>query len=89
AILSHTWDSSDEQTYQELKDIQNPYLRFGDKVYLACETAHAAGYPLLWIDSCCIDKRAAQSCPKRSTRCTSGTAIPRSAMHFGRCSPRR
>ncbi|EJF59911.1 HET-domain-containing protein, partial [Dichomitus squalens LYAD-421 SS1] len=57
AILSHTWDSAGEQTYQEVKDIQSSYLSDNTaKIRRACEAARNEGVRYMWIDSACIDK---------------------------------
>ncbi|KAM5546190.1 hypothetical protein V8D89_000316 [Ganoderma adspersum] len=62
AILSHTWDTTGEQTYQALLKLQERYQsrarrwRWIPKIRDACRVARQKGYRYLWIDSCCIDK---------------------------------
>lgn len=34
------------------------HAKLSDKIKRACEVARKAGYRLIWIDSCCIDKRS-------------------------------
>ncbi|KAH9848552.1 heterokaryon incompatibility protein-domain-containing protein, partial [Lenzites betulinus] len=48
AILSHTWRSAGEGGEQTHDAV----------IKRACEVARKAGYRLIWIDSCCIDKRS-------------------------------
>ncbi|EJF61860.1 HET-domain-containing protein, partial [Dichomitus squalens LYAD-421 SS1] len=57
AILSHTWDSKGEQTYQDLRTSIWEDPRLSSKVRRACERARKDGFRYIWIDSCCIDKR--------------------------------
>ncbi|EJF60890.1 HET-domain-containing protein, partial [Dichomitus squalens LYAD-421 SS1] len=67
AILSHTWDPNGEQSYQDVRRIQDTYKisaasiweqRWGlsAKIRKACEMARNDGYDFIWIDSSCIDK---------------------------------
>ena len=64
AILSHTWDPQGEQNFQELSEIQRAHVhepitqspRLSPKIREFCRFARDAGYELVWIDSCCIDK---------------------------------
>ncbi|KAH9848556.1 hypothetical protein C2E23DRAFT_763555 [Lenzites betulinus] len=48
AILSHTWRSAEDGGEQT----------FDDLIKRACEVARKTGFRLIWIDSCCIDKRS-------------------------------
>ncbi|KAH9924983.1 heterokaryon incompatibility protein-domain-containing protein, partial [Epithele typhae] len=64
AILSHTWEASGEQSYDELRRITSTSsfssvevdTGISDKIKNACALARAHGHRYLWIDSCCIDK---------------------------------
>ncbi|KAI1792682.1 heterokaryon incompatibility protein-domain-containing protein, partial [Ganoderma leucocontextum] len=56
AIFSHTWDPKGEQSYQELRRIQDAYRPESEKVRRACAVARAHGHRLLWLDMCCIDR---------------------------------
>ncbi|KAI0363665.1 HET-domain-containing protein, partial [Pilatotrama ljubarskyi] len=71
AILSHTWVSEGEQTYQDLVNLQSSWSRIAGrllrlalteasglspKIRGVCERANQDGYEYVWIDSCCIDK---------------------------------
>ncbi|KAH9847654.1 HET-domain-containing protein [Lenzites betulinus] len=71
AILSHTWSSEGEQSYQDLLKIQEAHSNedpaspgasvlddpaVSDKIRGACVAAREDGYRLVWIDSCCIDQ---------------------------------
>ena len=63
-ILSHVWDQSGEQTFQETqalcarcaKDGTNPRDLSSDKVRQSCQLAEGQGYRWIWNDTCCIDK---------------------------------
>ena len=64
AILSHCWDSSGEQTFQEIQSIARrcAMLRLSPRRFVAkkirrfCELAEENGYRWAWCDTCCIDK---------------------------------
>ncbi|TBU47153.1 heterokaryon incompatibility protein-domain-containing protein, partial [Dichomitus squalens] len=56
AILSHTWDPKGEQSYQELKAIQECYRPGSEKTRRACAVARAHGHRLIWIDASCVDR---------------------------------
>ena len=66
AILSHTWDDDDEQTFQEIRAIADRCRAQGtnprddpelsSKIRECCILAEKKGYRWIWIDSCCIDK---------------------------------
>ena len=65
AALSHVWDQGMEQTFQDIRRIQqyckrdpgvNPRDRVCDKIRRCCELAARHGYKWVWIDTCCIDK---------------------------------
>ena len=63
-ILSHTWDSDGEQSFQEVQDIgrrckagnTNPRDHVSAKIRGCCILAEKHGYRWAWVDSCCIDK---------------------------------
>ena len=67
AILSHTWDDT-EQSFEETPkaprgdedppgvETWNPRARASPKVRNACIVAERDGYRWLWDDTCCIDK---------------------------------
>jgi hypothetical protein len=62
AILSHTWLSGEEVSYQEMADIQlqpdhQAKQKSGyTKILKACEVGQNAGHQYIWIDTCCIDQ---------------------------------
>ncbi|KAI5984907.1 heterokaryon incompatibility protein-domain-containing protein [Pisolithus orientalis] len=65
AILSHRW--GDEVGYEEMTGLMKMEERKRDavrqrngyqKIIKSCEQASKDGYELLWIDTCCIDKRS-------------------------------
>ncbi|KAI5984913.1 heterokaryon incompatibility protein-domain-containing protein [Pisolithus orientalis] len=65
AILSHRW--GDEVGYKEMTGLMKMEERKRDvvrqrngyqKIIKSCEWASKDGYDLLWIDTCCIDKRS-------------------------------
>ena len=64
AILSHTWNESGEQSWQDVKAIskrcqflkQNPRDHVSPKIRSCCIRAERDGYTWVWIDTCCIDK---------------------------------
>ena len=66
AILSHTWSSNGEQTFQEVQRIvaqcqstgRSPRDYVSDKIRRCCEVAQRDGYAWVWIDSCCINKES-------------------------------
>ncbi|KAH8912420.1 HET-domain-containing protein [Coniochaeta sp. PMI_546] len=56
AILSHTWNSPQEVT---LEDMTSPYLpskKGYTKITETCRLALSQGLEYAWIDTCCIDK---------------------------------
>ncbi|KAF4957129.1 hypothetical protein FGADI_3349 [Fusarium gaditjirri] len=56
AILSHTWESHQEVTYQDSK-LELSKLKTGyEKIRKTCELALGDGLEYVWIDTCCIDK---------------------------------
>jgi len=56
AILSHTWGKY-EITFKDYVEGDGLRTRLGsDKILKTCEIALQAGYPYVWIDTCCIDK---------------------------------
>ena len=62
--LSHVWDKAGEQTFQDVRRIQNTCAKDGtnprdfvcEKIRRCCELAERHGYKWVWIDTCCIDK---------------------------------
>ncbi|EIW58341.1 HET-domain-containing protein, partial [Trametes versicolor FP-101664 SS1] len=56
AILSHTWRSTEHGGEQSYQDIQTLQATLSDKIRGVCKIARKAGFRLVWIDSCCIDK---------------------------------
>ena len=62
AILSHTWTSDEEVSYQEANRITSDpdhpaAARLGyRKILDTCRKAKSHGYSYVWIDTCCIDK---------------------------------
>ncbi|KAF5540395.1 heterokaryon incompatibility protein het-E-1 [Fusarium napiforme] len=56
AILSHTWESSQEVTYQD-SNLESSKSKTGyQKIRKTCELALSDGFEYVWIDTCCIDK---------------------------------
>ncbi|KAI0823774.1 hypothetical protein BC628DRAFT_478124 [Trametes gibbosa] len=65
AILSHRWDEKGEQTFPEVEELRKElsgtdsllaHPKLSAKIKGICKVAREAGYQLIWIDSCCIDK---------------------------------
>lgn len=61
AILSHTWVTGQEITFQEMRDFSglNPTVSSKDgwqKIDKTCRQAARDGLKYAWIDTCCIDK---------------------------------
>ncbi|KAI1332905.1 heterokaryon incompatibility protein-domain-containing protein [Xylariaceae sp. FL0255] len=59
AILSHTWTTNEEVTYQDmLAGPETATTKSGyTKIIRTCELAKKAEILYVWIDTCCIDKR--------------------------------
>ncbi|EWG54306.1 hypothetical protein FVEG_12554 [Fusarium verticillioides 7600] len=56
AILSHTWESQQEVTYQD-SNLKSSKSKTGyQKIRKTCELALSDGFDYVWIDTCCIDK---------------------------------
>ncbi|KAF5599052.1 heterokaryon incompatibility protein het-E-1 [Fusarium pseudoanthophilum] len=56
AILSHTWESNQEVTYQD-SNLESSKSKTGyQKIRKTCELALSDGFDYVWIDTCCIDK---------------------------------
>ncbi|KAF5985772.1 heterokaryon incompatibility protein het-E-1 [Fusarium coicis] len=56
AILSHTWESHQEVTYQD-SNLESSKSKTGyQKILKTCELALGDGLDYVWIDTCCIDK---------------------------------
>jgi hypothetical protein len=56
AILSHTWESQQEVTYQD-SNLESSKSKTGyQKIRKTCELALSDGLDYVWIDTCCIDK---------------------------------
>ncbi|OAQ69940.2 HET domain-containing protein [Pochonia chlamydosporia 170] len=62
AILSHTWVTDEEVTFQEIDGISrdpdhSATKKSGyHKIRATCETCRGHGFQYVWIDTCCIDK---------------------------------
>ncbi|KAH9937846.1 HET-domain-containing protein [Epithele typhae] len=64
AILSHTWEDDHEQTYQEIRGLQerckasgkNPRDMVSSKIRQTCLLAKRYSFDWVWVDTCCIDK---------------------------------
>lgn len=61
AILSHTWVTGQEVTYQEMRSLsgQTPTLSSKggwQKIDRTCRQAARHGLKYAWVDTCCIDK---------------------------------
>jgi hypothetical protein len=57
-ILSHTWEGSEEVSFQEMQgDKKLIESKSGfRKLKNSCNQAKSHGYDWIWIDTCCIDK---------------------------------
>ncbi|KUI60536.1 Vegetative incompatibility protein HET-E-1 [Cytospora mali] len=57
-ILSHTWRSEAEVTFQDMQDMRNVASRKPgfEKITNTCKIARRAYNKYVWIDTCCIDK---------------------------------
>lgn len=63
AILSHTWASGQEVTFQEMKQAdghipleQSSNKTGWQKIEMTCRQAATDGLEYVWVDTCCIDK---------------------------------
>lgn len=61
AILSHTWVSGQEVTFQEMgspgsPDPASPSKSGWQKIDMTCRKAAQDGLDYAWVDTCCIDK---------------------------------
>ncbi|KAL1872658.1 hypothetical protein Daus18300_004204 [Diaporthe australafricana] len=61
AILSHTWVSGQEVTFQEIRspgspDLTSPSKGGWQKIDMTCRQAAIDGLNYAWVDTCCIDK---------------------------------
>lgn len=56
AILSHTWNTSEEVTYQEYITGGAEHKQGYEKIRKTCEIAREHQIEYAWIDTCCIDK---------------------------------
>src|ERR1700753_1122607 len=59
AILSHTWESNQEVSYQEMmmQDRETLELKNGfRKIFMTAEKAKESRIGWIWVDTCCIDK---------------------------------
>ncbi|OIW32013.1 HET-domain-containing protein [Coniochaeta ligniaria NRRL 30616] len=56
AILSHTWDASQEVSLQEMTSPYLPSKKGYAKITETCRLALSQGLEYAWIDTCCIDK---------------------------------
>ncbi|GAW23120.1 hypothetical protein ANO14919_126700 [Xylariales sp. No.14919] len=60
AILSHVWEEN-EIIFEDIivdDSVQSKRRASRHKIHKACEQAAKDGYPYIWIDTCCIDKRS-------------------------------
>lgn len=56
AILSHTWNQSQEITLQDMTSPYLPTKKGYRKITETCRLALTQGLEYAWIDTCCIDK---------------------------------
>ncbi|KAL4727821.1 hypothetical protein ACLX1H_004510 [Fusarium chlamydosporum] len=56
AILSHTWESDQEVTFQECNKRRAMAKTGYKKIIKTCELALGDGLEYVWVDTCCIDK---------------------------------
>ncbi|THV00633.1 hypothetical protein K435DRAFT_440570 [Dendrothele bispora CBS 962.96] len=56
AILSHTWITGEEISYDEYcQPLEETYYKLGyQKIVAACQRAHEQNLRYIWIDTCCI-----------------------------------
>ena len=81
AILSHTW-ASEEVSYQDMLQGAEHYSKKqgSRKIRLCSQQAIEDGLDFCWIDTCCIDKKVVQNSQRRSTACSAGIKVPKSAI---------
>lgn len=58
AILSHTWTTGEEVTFEELRNASKKRKRKSgyDKLQFCGQQAKHDGLQYFWVDTCCIDK---------------------------------
>lgn len=58
AILSHTWESDEEVTFQDFNNNNRTARnkRGFAKIHRTCQLARERDLPYAWVDTCCIDK---------------------------------
>ncbi|KAI5459336.1 heterokaryon incompatibility protein-domain-containing protein [Mariannaea sp. PMI_226] len=56
AILSHTWDGTQEVAFQACNSAHSKLKTGYDKIRKTCELAQKDGIEYVWVDTCCIDK---------------------------------
>ncbi|ETS80699.1 hypothetical protein PFICI_08228 [Pestalotiopsis fici W106-1] len=57
AILSHTWNSGNEVSFQDLRNLDRARQRSGwTKIERTCKLAAQQNIKFAWVDTCCIDK---------------------------------
>ncbi|KAF4439410.1 beta transducin [Fusarium acutatum] len=55
-ILSHTWVTGEEVTFQDMQNKKGMERSGYNKIKQACALALENGYGYAWVDTCCIDK---------------------------------
>ena len=56
AILSHTWEESEEVTFEDMKNSMGNNKAGFKKIQFCAEQAVRDGLRYVWVDTCCIDK---------------------------------
>ncbi|KAJ4253901.1 hypothetical protein NW762_010299 [Fusarium torreyae] len=56
AILSHTWDGTQEMSFQDCNSVAARSKTGYEKVRKTCELALRDNIEYVWVDTCCIDK---------------------------------
>jgi len=56
AILSHTWEESEEVTFEDMKNSMGNNKAGFKKIQFCAEQAVRDGLRYIWVDTCCIDK---------------------------------
>jgi len=76
-ILSHRWESDDEEvSYLDIRQGVGHEKRGFEKLKFCRDRALGDKLQYFWVDSCCIDRSKALSSPRPSTRCFGGMPMP-------------
>jgi len=56
AILSHTWETGEEISFQDMRSPYVPTRKGYAKIQETCRLALESNIKFVWVDTCCIDK---------------------------------